>query len=92
MITKDEVLRTAELAGLYISPQEADSLTAAMQSIVDFADVVKDYGEPCRENADAAAPLSSLRRDEAAQGCGREALLSESGGGEDGFFVLKGSR
>ena len=89
MVTREEVLKLAALAKLYVSEDELDRLTAEMDHIISFADAVNSVGA-AEEGFDNINNLeNAFREDEVQPSFDRQEILQNADCAEDGFFVVK---
>ena len=89
MVTKDDVLKVAKLAKLYINESELESLAGDMENIVNFANEISKV-EVTENNFDSTNGLTNrLREDSISTPAKRELILKNVNGGENGFFSLK---
>lgn len=89
MITKQEVMWLAKLAKLNIEADELDKLTKDMDEIVAFASQIDSAVADGDEYKGNVINVEELREDEVIESTPQELVLSNSGGGERGFFPLK---
>jgi aspartyl/glutamyl-tRNA(Asn/Gln) amidotransferase C subunit len=93
MITREDVLKMAKLARLYVDEEEIGTLTRDMAEIIQFADTVR--AEAGDTVSDASAPeegegtVNAFHEDEVIESFDRELILRNRDGGEDGYFVVK---
>lgn len=89
MVTKEEVQAIAKLAKLYVPEEKLDEVTAGMADMIAFANTISSVVEDA-DDFDNINNLSNVfREDEVVPSYDRTAILSNVGGGEDGFFPVK---
>lgn len=87
MVEKEEIIRLAKLSKLTMSDEQIEALTADMQSIISFADMIgaADCEEPDGISIDNPPPL---RSDDVGDSYPREDILKNAPTCEDGYFLL----
>lgn len=88
MVTKQDILKIADLAGLEVGPQELDGLTEELNRMIRFADAVTtaSAGEA---PFDGLGGLENVFREDVPRPCSsREEILRNAGSAEDGFFLV----
>ncbi len=89
MITRDEVVKLARLAKLYVSEDELDAVTNDMTKIIEFADEISK-AEVSDDDFDNINGLENVfREDVVKESLDRELILRNVDGGKDGFFYVK---
>lgn len=89
MITREEILKIANLSKLWVDEDELDALTRDMQEIIAFADTIGSASAG-DEDFDGIGGLANVfRPDEVVPSCSREDILLNVSGGEDGYFPVK---
>ncbi|HHV60179.1 MAG TPA: Asp-tRNA(Asn)/Glu-tRNA(Gln) amidotransferase subunit GatC [Clostridiaceae bacterium] len=90
MFTKEDLLRVAKLAMIYIEDDELESYAMDVNKLVEFADKIKNVPEDGLEDFDDINDIvNSFNEDEVAESTDRELILRERDGGEDGYFVIR---
>lgn len=89
MIQKKDVLWLAELAKLKLSDAELEQLTSDMEDIVAFAGEVAKAAAGTEEYRGVVAEAETLREDVVGVSAPQEDVLSNVGGGENGYFPVK---
>jgi aspartyl/glutamyl-tRNA(Asn/Gln) amidotransferase C subunit len=92
MVTKQDILKIAELAKLYVGPEELDGLTDELNKMIRFADEVAtaSAGETSFNTVNG---LENVFREDVPRPCsGREEILKNAGSTEDGFFLVRRRR
>ncbi len=89
MVTKEEILKIANLSKIYVSEDELESLTHDMAQIIAFADTVNAVSAGTQEFEGISGRSNILREDEVVPSYPREEILKNVGGGEDGYFPVK---
>lgn len=93
MITKDEVLKLANLARLDFSDEELDKIIKDMDDIIAFADTINNSvegdAEKIRNISSTATPAEEFREDEVLPSLPNEKILSNVNGSK-GMFCVKG--
>ena len=92
MIEKEDLLKVASLAKLYVSDKECDALLLDMEHIVSFAKVIENAS--CEnENITSHADTETVfRKDEAKSSLSAEEVLRNAPESRDGFFVVRKGR
>ncbi|WP_368233657.1 aspartyl/glutamyl-tRNA amidotransferase subunit C [Anaerotruncus rubiinfantis] len=88
MVTREEIANIALLSKLYVPEDELDALTADMQKMIGFADMISaaNVGDT---GFDSVSGLQNVfREDEVVQSSDRAEILKNAGG-EDGCFVVR---
>ena len=89
MVTREEVLKIAALAKLFVSEEELDGLTAEMDHMISFANAINTVSL-ADEGFDNINHLQNIfREDEVRPSFDREEILQNADCAEDGFFVVK---
>lgn len=89
VVTKEEILKIANLSKLWVSEEELESLTRDMGEIIEFANTINAVSDSA-EDFDNINNLSNVfRADEVVPSYPREKILQNAGGGEDGYFPVK---
>lgn len=93
MISKDEVLKLANLARLDFSDDELDKIIKDMDDIIAFADTINNSVEgdadKIRNVSKSATPAEDFREDEVKPSLPNEKILSNVNGSK-GMFCVKG--
>ena len=89
MITKEDVLKLAALSKLCVSDEEADSLTAQLESIIEFAREIQNAGFETDKLPEITHTETLLRKDEIKASISLEEALSNAPMSEDGFFLVR---
>ncbi|MCM1286447.1 MAG: Asp-tRNA(Asn)/Glu-tRNA(Gln) amidotransferase subunit GatC [Acetobacter sp.] len=93
MITKEEVLKLANLARLDFSDEELDKIIKDMDDIIAFADTINNAvegdAEKIRTVSSNAIPASECREDVVKESLPNEKILSNVNGSK-GMFCVKG--
>lgn len=93
MITKDEVLKLANLARLDFSDEELDRIISDMDDIIAFADTINNSvegdAEKIRNVSSSATPAEDFRDDVVRESLPNEKILSNVNGSK-GMFCVKG--
>lgn len=93
MITKDEVLKLANLARLDFSDEELDKIIRDMDDIIAFADTINNSvegdAEKIRTVSTNAIPAEDCREDVVKESLPNEKILSNVNGSK-GMFCVKG--
>lgn len=93
MITKDEVLKLANLARLDFSDEELDKIIRDMDDIIAFADTINNSvegdAEKIRTVSTNAIPAEDCREDVVKESLPNEKVLSNVNGSK-GMFCVKG--
>ena len=92
MIEKKEVLWLANLAKLELSDSELDEMTREMEEIVGFAGQVATAAAGTEEYRGVITEAEALRGDDIGDSSTQDAVLSNVGGGENGYFPVKRRR
>lgn len=85
-ISKEEVLRLAEISKITIDTQDIDSIIEQLQSVLSYAQCVQKYvsnleEQPSNRNV-------NIFRDDISQPSSPEAILSRAPEREENFFVV----
>lgn len=93
MITREDVLKMAKLAKLFVEEDEIESLTRDMAEIIQFADTIQaEAGDTvsAKEEADELeGTVNAFHEDEVEDSYDRELILQNRDGGEDGYFLVR---
>lgn len=89
MITKEDVLQLAALSKLCVSDEEADSLTAQLESIIEFAREIQNAGFETDKLPEITHTETLFRKDEIKASIPLEEALSNAPMSEDGFFLVR---
>ena len=89
MITKEDVLQLAALSKLCVSDEEADSLTAQLESIIEFAREIQNAGFETDTPLEITHTETLFRKDEIKASIPLEEALSNAPMSEDGFFLVR---
>jgi len=88
-ITKDDVLRTADLARLAISDEEAQMYSTQMSAILSFTEKINEINtEGVQPTTNGTTLTNILRKDEPKKWNKREAALNNAPKQEDGQFKV----
>lgn len=89
VVTKEEILKIANLSKLWVSEEELEALTRDMGEIIEFANTINAVSDSAEE-FDGIHRLSNVfRPDEVIPSYPREKILKNVDGGEDGYFSVK---
>ena len=89
MVTREELLRTAQLAKLSVDDTQVDGLLADMTHIMAYADAVR-AASVAPASAGPLLTANAMRADAVTPSSDRAAVLRDLPGGETGFFVIGG--
>lgn len=93
MITREDVLKMAKLAKLFVEEDEIGSLTRDMAEIIQFADTIRaEAGETVsasQEPDELDGTVNAFHEDEVEESYDRELILQNRDGGEDGYFLVR---
>ena len=89
MISKEEVIKIARLAKLSLEDHEIDNLTGDMAKIIEYADAIKAVSEEGAEFDNINNITNAFNDDVVAESFDRDEILSNRGGGEKGYFIVK---
>lgn len=93
MITREDVLKMAKLAKLFVEEDEIESLTRDMAEIIQFADTIRaeagDTVSPSGETDELEGTVNAFHEDEVVESYDRELILQNRDGGEDGYFLVR---
>ena len=89
MITKQEVKWLARLAKLSVDDEALDSLTKDMDEIVGFAGLINSAVAEAGEYKGQKARAEDLREDTVRECSPQSLILSNVGGGDNGYFPVK---
>lgn len=93
MITREDVLKTAKLAKLFVEEDEIESLTRDMAEIIQFADTIQaeagDTVSASEETDELEGTVNAFHEDEIKESYDRELILQNRDGGEDGYFLVR---
>ena len=89
MVTREEILKIAQLSKLSVAEEELDGLTAAMGEIIAFADTINAAGAAAGEFDNINNLQNAFREDEVVPSYPRDEILKNVDGGEDGFFPVR---
>lgn len=89
MITREEFDFIAEYALISFSEQESLDMMKDMSEVINFANKVKEAHTDLPTYKSRSISAEELREDIPGECTPVDLLLSNSGGGEDGFFVIK---
>jgi aspartyl-tRNA(Asn)/glutamyl-tRNA(Gln) amidotransferase subunit C len=89
MLTKEEVIKVAELAKIQLTKEEVETFSKQLPQILSFIEKLNELDTenvpPFYEIIDANAPL---REDKPIEGLSNEEALSNAPQKENGFFVV----
>jgi len=88
-VTKEEILKIANLSKLWVSEEELEELTHDMGEIIAFADTINSVSESVEEFDNINHLSNVFRADEVVPSYPREKILQNVEGGEDGYFPVK---
>lgn len=93
MITREDVLKMAKLAKLFVEEDEIESLTRDMAEIIQFADTIQaeagDSVSLSEETDELEGTVNAFHEDEVEDSYDRELILQNRDGGEDGYFLVR---
>lgn len=93
MITREDVLKMAKLAKLFVEEDEIESLTRDMAEIIQFADTIQaeagDTVSAMEEADELEGTVNAFHEDEVEDSYDRELILQNRDGGEDGYFLVR---
>lgn len=89
MITREEFNTLAEYALISFSEKEAKEMMKDMSEVINFANKVKEAHTEMPTYKSRSISAEELREDIPGKCTPVDLLLANSGGGEDGFFVIK---
>ena len=89
MITKQEVRWLAKLAKLNVEDAELDGLTKDMDEIVGFAGLINSAAAEAGAYKGQKANAEDLREDAVRECSPQSLILSNVGGGDNGYFPIK---
>ncbi len=93
MVKRDDVLKIAKLAMLYIEEEEIESWIFDMNKLIGFADTIKSVEDDELEDFDDISNIvNAFHEDEVVKSLDRELVLKSRDGGEDGYFIIKRER
>ena len=92
-ITKDDVLKIAELARLELTNQERESFTVQLDSIFGYIDKLNELDtsevEPMSHSITASGDTEYARRDDiATESLGQQAAVANAPDAEAGYFKV----
>ena len=92
-ITKDDVLKIAELARLELTSEETESFTVQLGSILGYIDKLNELDtsevEPVAHSTTASGDTDSLRRDDiVTESLGQEVAVANAPDSEAGYFKV----
>lgn len=86
-VTREDVLRTAELAKLYLSPEEVDSMREDLERIFQYFDILREVDTIGVEPMHHVLDLKDiLRPDEPGECLDREEILKQAPDRSGDFF------
>lgn len=88
-VTKEEILKIANLSKLWVSEEELESLTHDMGEIIEFANTINSVSDSSEEFNNINNLSNVFRSDEVIPSYPREKILQNVNGGEDGYFPVK---
>jgi aspartyl/glutamyl-tRNA(Asn/Gln) amidotransferase C subunit len=88
-VTKEEILKIANLSKLWVSEEELESLTHDMGEIIEFANTINSVSDSMEEFDNINNLSNVFRPDEVIPSYPREKILQNVNGGEDGYFPVK---
>ncbi len=88
-VTKEEILKIANLSKLWVSEEELESLTHDMGEIIEFANTINSVSDSAEEFDNINNLSNVFRPDEVIPSYPREKILQNVNGGEDGYFPVK---
>ena len=92
MITKEEVLRIAKIAKLYVKDDEADRLIEDMSTIIDYADAINAIVEDRDVEFDDINNIANAyNEDVVLPSYDRDEILKNREGGDNGYFLVRKS-
>ncbi|MVB10412.1 Glutamyl-tRNA(Gln) amidotransferase subunit C [Caprobacter fermentans] len=89
MVTHEEILKIARLAKLSVAPEELDSLTKDMNSIIEFADAVNSVAAEDSDFDNSNSLSNVFREDKVVPSYDREEILKNAPNQEDGYFLVR---
>lgn len=89
MITKDEFNKIAECALLNFTERETNEMIKDMSDVISFVNSVKEAYTDKPNYRNDKITVDELREDIPGECTPVDVLLSNAGGGEDGFFTIK---
>ncbi len=88
-VTKEEILKIANLSKLWVREEELESLTHDMGEIIAFANTINSVSDSAEEFDNINNLSNVFRPDEVIPSYPREKILQNVNGGEDGYFPVK---
>lgn len=89
MVTVDDVLAIARLSKLYISENELDNITKAMDDIINFADTINNANDEGEEFDNINNLSNSFREDDVIQSYDRNDILKNANDIDEGHFLVR---
>ncbi|MFU0832391.1 MAG: Aspartyl/glutamyl-tRNA(Asn/Gln) amidotransferase subunit C [Oscillospiraceae bacterium] len=89
MVTDEEILKIAQLAKLSVEPDELDSLTQDMNSIIEFANTVNSVSADTADFDNSYNLSNVFREDSVVPSFDREEILKNAPSREDGYFLVR---
>lgn len=89
MVTHEEILNIANLAKLYVSPEELDELTKDMNEIISFADTINAACPQASDFDNINSLSNAFREDVVVPSYDREEILKNAESQDDGYFLVK---
>ncbi|WP_411676109.1 Asp-tRNA(Asn)/Glu-tRNA(Gln) amidotransferase subunit GatC [Caproicibacter sp.] len=89
MVTHEEILKIARLAKLSVAPEELDSLTKDMNSIIEFADAVNSVAAEDSDFDNSNSLSNVFREDKVVPSYDREKILKNAPNQENGYFLVR---
>lgn len=89
MVTVDDVLAIARLSKLYISENELDNITKAMDDIINFADTINNANDEGEEFDNINNLSNSFREDDVIPSYDRNDILKNANDIDEGHFLVR---
>ena len=89
MVTHEDVLAIARLSKLYISDEELDEMTKAMDDIIKFADTINNASEEGVDFDNINNLSNAFREDEVVPSVDRDEILKNANDIGEGHFLVR---
>jgi aspartyl-tRNA(Asn)/glutamyl-tRNA(Gln) amidotransferase subunit C len=89
MVTHEDILKIANLAKLFVAPEELDGLTKDMNEIIGFADTISAATEDVSDFDNINGLSNVFREDTVVPSYDREEILKNAESREDGYFLVR---
>jgi aspartyl-tRNA(Asn)/glutamyl-tRNA(Gln) amidotransferase subunit C len=90
MLTKDDVIKTAELARIELTEAEVERLVGQLSSVLNYVDELKQVNTEGLEEVSQVTGLVNVQREDKVVDHGnREEIFSQAPEMKDGYFKVK---